>query len=129
MEEQTNEYYRQKYLKYKAKYLALETQVAGGLIDVLKSMNGFYFIFHKNIDKTQIIDEKNKKIDVKIQNMIPDEKPTSISIGVTDIPIFMKNAHQINTLFKDAIIVRLYKSKDTFIFDIQSVQKKTTQYV
>jgi hypothetical protein len=114
MTDHNEEYYRQKYLKYKAKYLTLETQVAGGLFNVLKSMNGFYFIFHKNIDNAQII-----YTDDKIKNMIPKvSNSTKISIGLTDISMFMRNEHQIDKLFEDAIIVRLYLDKDIYMFDI-----------
>ena len=43
-----NQVYYEKYLKYKRKYL--ELQVAGGLFDTLKALNGYYLIFHKNVD-------------------------------------------------------------------------------
>lgn len=46
MEEQTGEYYRQKYLKYKAKYLALQEQSGG-----LTTKSGIYYLFVDTTDK------------------------------------------------------------------------------
>ena len=46
MEEQTEEYYRQKYLKYKAKYLALQEQSGG-----LTTKSGIYYLFVNTTNK------------------------------------------------------------------------------
>jgi hypothetical protein len=108
MNEQNEEYYRQKYLKYKAKYLALQEQSGSGFASAIKaflSLNGTYLIFH-NTDFTTININNFMKDYIPIDN---NNKNVTINIDILKKFDGESNKQLFEKIFNNSVIVHIYK--------------------
>ena len=107
MTDHNEEYYRQKYLKYKAKYLALQEQSGSGFASAIKaflSLNGTYLIFHRFTEFD--------KINEFMEDYIPiDNNKKNVKINRTILGQFDQQSNKkiLEHIFNDSIIVHIYK--------------------
>lgn len=106
MTDHNEEYYRQKYLKYKVKYLALQEQSGSGFASAIKaflSLNGTYLIFHRFTEFD--------KINEFMKDYIPiDNNKKNVKINRTILGQFDQKSNKtiLEHIFNDSIIVHIY---------------------
>jgi hypothetical protein len=106
MNEQNEEYYRQKYLKYKAKYLALQEQSGSGFVSAIGaflSLNGTYLIFHRFTEFD--------KINEFMKNYIPNDEKKTVTIDKNTLKKFDDEINKpiLGHIFNHSVIVHIYK--------------------